>query len=142
MLREPLDVAFNLAQQDESRLPDFFDALVDADIFVVGQLQGAGDDLHANFPLRAVRDVGECIVGFTSQAQAERTLAEDTKLLGVPTRDLFGLLDDHPLLINPGPRRGLLMTADQRAALLDAVDFEEEPPAPVRKRRKKWLGLF
>lgn len=123
-----LEQTLRLAFQDPSKRVDFFRALMNSTVYVLGE-QGEADGKISiqNF---AKKDGSIIIPFFSSLPELERGIAADEKHMTIPARTLFEMTRGNALALNPMSDAGKEFSAEEIAALLESAT-----PMPVSSER-------
>jgi len=127
--RNDLETAMQLAADDPVARPDFFVALLDARIYVIGDANTdlpdgefrilEGDTLSvANF---SFEDGQPYIPFFTSLEALNEAVSGETKYLSIGTRELLDSTRGNFLVLNPGQDIAKEFTPEEITSLLDGT---------------------
>ena len=124
----PLEELMMLAALDEKATAAFYDALIDATVYVPGAVTGETEDgpeleLHVWQDSEDEDDDSDSYIPvFTSAELLEDATSDDpVPYLSFTMRDLLAAIDDATITINPNADVSLTLDADEVAALRDAL---------------------
>ena len=136
-----------LAADDPASRPEFYQALMASDVFVIGHTDSEGEGvttIPAGAKLSIVNweknDGSPIIPFFTSLEALQQALKEEARYLALPTRDLFEVTLGSFLVLNPASPYGKEFFPDAIKALLDTGMNHVPQSRVVQKETQVLLG--
>jgi hypothetical protein len=124
-----LERALAKAVRNPASAPDFYRLLLQADLLVLGTVEGR-EDAQAEFTPSAgsrfnlvpgMRDGSPFLPVFSSLARMQEYVKEESKFLRVNGRALLDLTRGAPVILNPASEYGKALTPDEITILLDGA---------------------
>jgi hypothetical protein len=131
----PLEQALRLAASNAAHGPDFFHALLDANVYVLGELAGPPRGDHPAQEVQPISiqhwmraDGSYVIPFFSSRAVLQRVVDAERDYLAVPARALLEITRGATLVLNPNTAHAREFPPEDVASLLeDALPHQPDP---------------
>lgn len=135
------------AADDPASRPEFYKALMDANVFVIGHTDSEGEGVStipAGANLSIVNweknDGTPVIPFFTSLESLQRALKEEVKFVALPAKSFFELTLGSFLILNPASPYGKEFFPNEIQALLETGMNQAPKTRVVQKETKVLLG--
>ncbi|MCC4609202.1 enhanced serine sensitivity protein SseB C-terminal domain-containing protein [Xanthomonas campestris pv. zinniae] len=145
--KNPLEEALARAADEPASRPDFYRALLDSEIFVIGYTDAPGDGqgtIPAGAKLSLVNfeksDGAPFIPFFTSLEALRSVLRDESRYVAMPSRSFFEITRGATLVLNPGVSYGKEFFPREIDALLTAGVNHIADQRVVEKETKVILG--
>ena len=142
-----LEQRLKLATDDPASRPEFYEALMGSEVFVIGQTDSGGEGattIPAGAKLSIVNweknDGSPIIPFFTSLEALQRALKEEARYVALPARSLFELTLGSFLVLNPSSPYGKEFFPNEIQALLDTGMNHVPQTRVFQKETKVLLG--
>lgn len=143
-----LEKALRLAFNEPAHRPAFYDALISAQVFIIGSagVEGDGDeiDLEAGSKIHIQhwekQDGSQVIPFFTSLEQLQQSVESEESVLALPARSFFTMVLGSMLVLNPNSQYVKEFLPDEINRLLSPEPNLVNEQRVIKKDSKVFLG--